>query len=92
VGAGSMTILDSKPNERVHIKLDFIRPFEGTNDVVFSLARKGDETELTWSMAGENNFIGKAISLVIDCEKMVGGDFEKGLANIKAIVEKPAAN
>ncbi len=92
VGAGSMTILDSKPNERVQIKLDFIRPFEGTNDVVFSLAPKGDQTELTWSMTGENNFIGRAISLVIDCEKMIGGDFDKGLANIKAIVEKPASN
>jgi hypothetical protein len=89
VGAGSMTILDSKPNEHVHIKLDFIRPMEGTNDVYFTLKPEGENTNVTWSMEGKNNFIAKAISLVIDCEKMVGGYYEQGLANMKAIVEKP---
>jgi hypothetical protein len=89
VGAGSMTILDSKPNEHVHIKLDFIRPMEGTNDVYFTFKPEGDKTNVTWSMEGKNNFIGKAISLVIDCDKMVGDYYEKGLANMKTIVEMP---
>jgi uncharacterized protein YndB with AHSA1/START domain len=91
VGAGSMTILESKPNERVRIKLDFVRPFEGTSDVVFTLKPEGDNTAVTWSMAGKNNFVAKAIGLVIDCDTMIGESYETGLANIKSIVEaKPA--
>jgi hypothetical protein len=92
VGAGSMTILESEPNERVRIKLDFIRPFEGTSDVEFMLKPEGDQTAVTWSMAGKNNFIAKAISLVMDCEKMIGDSYDQGLANIKKIVETPSAN
>jgi hypothetical protein len=87
VGAGSMTILDSKSHEHVHIKLDFIRPFEGTNDVNFTFEPEGDGTNVTWTMEGKNNFIAKAIGLVIDCDKMVGDYFEQGLASMKAIVE-----
>jgi hypothetical protein len=87
VGAGSMTILDSKPNEHVHIKLDFIRPMEGTSDVNFTIEPEGDGTLVTWTMEGKNNFIAKAISLVMDCDKMIGGYYEQGLANMKAIVE-----
>ncbi len=87
VGAGSMTILQSEPNDRIHIKLAFVRPFAGTNDVYFTFKPEGEQTAVTWSMAGKNNFIAKAISLCIDCEKMVGQQYDKGLANIKSIVE-----
>ena len=72
-------------------KLDFIRPFEGTNDVELKIEPQGDETKLTWSMAGKNNFMAKAIGLVMDCEKMCGDQFEQGLANMKAIVEAEPA-
>jgi hypothetical protein len=92
VGAGSMTIVESKPNELVKIKLDFVRPFEGTSDVEMKVEPVGDQSKLTWSMAGKNNFIAKAISLVIDCEEMCGEQFEKGFANLKGVVEaEPAA-
>jgi len=88
VGAGSMTILESRPNDLVRIKLDFIRPFAGTNDVKFLLEPAGNnETAVTWSMAGKNNFMAKAIGLFMDCEKMVGDQYDKGLASIKLIVE-----
>jgi uncharacterized protein YndB with AHSA1/START domain len=91
IGAGSMTIVESQPNEVVRIKLAFIRPFEGTSDVEMKVEPQGDQTKLTWSMSGKNNFIAKAIGLVMDCEKMCGDQFEQGLANMKAIVEtKPA--
>jgi hypothetical protein len=90
VGEGSMTIVESRPHDLVRIRLDFVKPFEGTSDVEFILEPKGDQTAVTWSMAGKNNFIAKAISLVMDCEKMVGGYYEQGLANIKAIVETPS--
>jgi hypothetical protein len=88
VGEGSMTIVDSQPHERILIRLDFVKPFEGTSDAEFTFQPEGDQTNVTWSMAGTNNFMAKAISLVIDCEKMTGDYFEKGLASLKAIVEK----
>jgi hypothetical protein len=92
VGAGSMTIVESKPNENVKLNLHFIRPMEGTSDVEFKLKPEGDGTHVTWSMAGKNNFMGKAIGLVMDCDKMIGDSYEQGLASIKGIVEKPASN
>ncbi len=92
VGAGSMTIKKSEPHERVLIQLDFVRPFAGTSNVELTFKPQGDQTLVTWDMSGKNNFIGKAISLVMDCETMIGPTFEEALANIKSIVEKPAAN
>jgi polyketide cyclase/dehydrase/lipid transport protein len=91
VGAGRQTIVESKPDQLIRIQLDFEKPFKDTCLAEFSFRPEGDETVVTWSMSGKRNFIAKAISLVIDCDKMVGPDFEKGLANLKAIVEAPAA-
>jgi uncharacterized protein YndB with AHSA1/START domain len=88
VGAGSMTIVESRPHERIRIRLDFIRPFAASSDVTFTFQPEGDATVVNWSMAGKNNFLAKAISLVMDCEEMVGGQFDEGLASIKSIVEK----
>ena len=87
VGEGSMTIVESEPNDHVRIKLDFIKPMPGTNDVLMKIEPKGDETQLTWSMAGEMNFMMKAVGMFMDCDKMVGDQFDKGLANMKGIVE-----
>lgn len=87
VGEGSMTIVDSKPNKLVRIRLDFTRPMAGTSDVELKLEPQGEQTKVTWSMAGKNNFIAKAVSLFMDCEKMVGDQYDKGLASLKAIVE-----
>jgi len=88
VGEGRMTIVDSSPNALVRFKLEFFKPFAATNSAEFSFKEEGGRTALTWSMRGQNNFIGKAMCLVFDMDKMVGGDFEAGLAGIKAIVEK----
>lgn len=88
VGAGNMTIVESKPSERIGIKLEFIRPFAGTSDTEFTFKPEGNGTTITWTMSGKNNFVAKAIGLVIDCDTMIGGEFEKGLANIKSIVER----
>jgi len=87
VGAGSMTITDSKPNEMVRFRLDFLKPMRATNTAEFSFQPQGSQTQVTWSMVGNNNFIGKAMNLVLNCEKMCGDQFEKGLTNIKAVVE-----
>ena len=88
VGKGSMTITESRSNERVKYQLDFVKPFKSTAIAQFTLQPANDRTTVTWSMDGNNNFIGKAIGLFMDCEKMIGEQFEKGLASLKEVVEK----
>jgi len=87
VGVGSMTITESLASERIQFRLDFLKPFKGTNTAEFTFKPEANQTRVTWSMSGENNFIGKAISLFMNCDKMVGGQFEKGLASLKSVVE-----
>jgi hypothetical protein len=84
IGAGNMTITESVPSDHVRIRLEFIRPFAGVNDTLFTIKPVGDKTNVTWTMTGKNNFITKAISLFMDCDKMVGPQFEQGLANMEA--------
>jgi uncharacterized protein YndB with AHSA1/START domain len=87
VGAGRMTITESRQDERIRLKLEFKRPFESTSSVEFSFAEAGGATTVAWSMSGTHSFFAKAISLFMNCDKMIGGQFEKGLANLKAIAE-----
>jgi hypothetical protein len=91
VGTGRMTIVESRPNELVRLKLEFLAPFRATNVAEFTFDPTGDNTVVTWSMSGTNDLMGKAIGLVMDMDKMVGGDFEKGLADLKALAEARAA-
>lgn len=91
VGEGRMTITESMPNERVNINLEFLKPFQAQNQVAFILAQDGPQTTVKWTMDGNNNFVGKAMSIFMDPEKMVGPDFEKGLASLKALSEAEAA-
>ena len=86
-GEGNMTIVESQPSERVEIDLIFVKPFKADNDVVFAFKPEGGRTAVTWTMTGKNNFFGKAFGLFMDMDKMVGGDFEKGLAGIKSAAE-----
>lgn len=87
VGEGSMTITESRPQELVRFKLAFIKPFEDVCTAEFAFKPEGEKTSVTWTMYGEQKFIGKLICMFMDMDKMVGGDFEKGLANLKGIVE-----
>jgi hypothetical protein len=82
-----MTLIESRPSELIRIKLEFMKPFRATNTAVFTFAPEGDRTIVTWSMTGRNSFIGKAIGLFMDMGRMIGGQFEKGLAQIQAVVE-----
>jgi Polyketide cyclase / dehydrase and lipid transport len=91
VGAGSMTILDSHPVDLVRIKLEFLKPFKATNTAEFTFKPLGSQTLVEWSMFGKNNFFFKAFSLFVDCDKMIGKDFEKGLAQMKSIAESSPA-
>jgi Polyketide cyclase / dehydrase and lipid transport len=87
VGEGRMTITESRPNDLVRFKLEFVKPFTATSTAEFTFKPEGSQTVVTWSMSGQNNFIGKAVSLFMDCDKMVGGNFEQGLAGMKSVVE-----
>jgi uncharacterized protein YndB with AHSA1/START domain len=87
VGTGRMEILDVQP-QKVTIKLDFLSPFEAHNTAEFTLQPQGDSTKLTWSMFGPANYMSKVMTTVMSMDKMVGPDFEAGLAKLKAAAEK----
>ena len=86
-GVGRMTILESRTPEQIDIKLEFTKPFPSTNAIEFTFKPDADKTIISWTMKGNNTFIAKAFSLFMNYHKMIGGMFEQGLANIKAIVE-----
>lgn len=88
-GEGRMTITEAKPGELVIIKLEFIKPFPATNTTTFKLT-PGPQTEVVWRMEGENGFASKAFGVFMNMDKLVGDDFEKGLAKLKSIAESPA--
>ena len=87
VGEGRMTVTESRPSELIRIKLEFVKPFEGTSTSEFAFKPEGDKTSVTWTMEGKNNFIGKAFCLFVDMDKTAGADFERGLAQLKAVSE-----
>lgn len=91
VGEGSMKITEARPPEHLGIDLNFIAPFEAHNRTNFDFVKTGEGTTVTWAMSGPNNFMSKAMSLFMDMDKMVGPDFEKGLASLKALSETEAA-
>ena len=87
VGEGRMTITDSRPNELVQFHLEFYKPMAGVCTAEFRFKPAGDRTEVTWTMSGKNNFVAKAMGLFMNCDQMVGGQFEQGLASLKTIAE-----
>ncbi|HKY37404.1 MAG TPA: SRPBCC family protein [Polyangiaceae bacterium] len=90
VGEGRMTIEKSNAPSEIQIKLEFFKPFEAKNTTIFTFAKTAEGNKTTWAMEGENNFAGKAMSLFMNMEKMVGPDFEKGLASMKNEAEAAA--
>ncbi len=88
VGQGRMEIIEASPFSKVTIKLDFIVPFAAHNTVEFTLVKKGDTTKLTQAMYGSRPYISKLMGLFFSMEKMVGGKYEEGLANLKNIAEQ----
>lgn len=91
-GKGRMHIVRTTPPNVVNLKVDFISPFEASNDCVFTLvSADGPVTTLEWAMSGKNNFVSKIMALLMDMDKAIGSDFEKGLADIKTISEAKTA-
>lgn len=91
LGEGTMTITESRSPELVKLHLVFVRPMADESDTDFTFAPEGDGTKVTWSMHGKMNFLSKCMDLVLGLDAMVGPQFEKGLASLKAKAEKPAA-
>jgi hypothetical protein len=88
IGEGSMSILESKPDERVELEQVFVRPMAGAARFVFTFSQQASGTKVTWRMDGRNGFVGKAMCMIIDMNDILGKEFEQALANMKAIAEK----
>jgi hypothetical protein len=86
-GAGRATILESRTDELTRWKLEFFRPFACVSTAEFSFRAEGDRTVVTWTLTGENNFFARLMSLFINMDKMIGRDFEAGLAKLKDLTE-----
>jgi hypothetical protein len=87
VGEGSMTILESRPGELIRIQLEFIKPMAGKAEAQFTFRSEGSGSSVSWTMTGQNNFIGKAMCLFMNMDKMVGNQFAEGLAALKHVSE-----
>jgi len=90
VGAGRIEITEAIAPSRLVMQLDMIRPMKAQNTVEFTLAAKSGTTDVTWAMNGRVPFLGKLMSLIMNCDKMVGSQFEEGLAKLKGVAEKPS--
>ena len=88
VGQGRMEITGQQLPSNVTIKLDFIEPMASSNVTEFTLVPQGDTTTVNWSMKGPMMFVTKIMSVFTSMDKMIGNDFEKGLAKMKAVAEK----
>jgi len=87
-GAGRMEIAEAVPAQSITLRLDFMRPFEASNTVEYRLQPKGSATQVSWDMHGPMPFISKVMCVFVDLDKMIGKDFETGLANLKTLAEK----
>ena len=88
VGAGRMEILETTAPSRVLIRLDFMKPFEATNTAEYTIQPEGEATRVTWAMYGPAPFLSKLMQVFVSMDKMIGKDFEQGLANLKALAER----
>jgi uncharacterized protein YndB with AHSA1/START domain len=86
-GAGRIEIIESTPHSMVTLDLDMRKPMKARNKVEFLLEPRGSSTIVTWAIQGRQPFLGKLVSTFVDCEKMMGREFEKGLATLKALAE-----
>ena len=91
VGQGAMRIVDSTPESKVTIQLEFLKPFKASNRTTFTLTPHQNGIRISWTMEGKNHFMSKVMGLFMDMDKMIGSDFERGLSNLKAVAERSTA-
>jgi uncharacterized protein YndB with AHSA1/START domain len=89
VGSGRMEVAESTAPSKIDLDLDFIRPVKGHDVAEFTLKPNGNSTTVTWSMTGPNRYLGKLMSIFVNMDKMIGSDFEAGLAGLKMAAERP---
>jgi hypothetical protein len=90
-GAGTMEIVDTVEPQSIKIRLAFTKPFNAVNPTVFTFTPAAGGTQVTWTMTGENKGIAKLFALVMNMDKMIGADFERGLASLAgAVAERKA--
>jgi hypothetical protein len=87
IGEGRMTVAESRPDEQIKLDLEFVKPFEGKSSSEFTFKPEGNQTAVTWVMSAHHDFIGKAMCLIMNGRKMMGGEMEKGLAQLKGVAE-----
>lgn len=88
VGQGRMEIVEATPPSKIAIKLDFIKPFAGHNTAEFTMVPAGDNTTVTWAMYGPSPYVAKVMGTLFNMDRMIGNDFEAGLAVLKTVAEK----
>jgi len=88
VGKGSLEITDSASPNKVSMRLHMIEPFEADNNIEFTLEPRGELTNVTWAMEGKSPYLAKIIQLFFNMDRMIGRDFEAGLAGLKAVAER----
>jgi hypothetical protein len=88
IGAGRLEITDTTPPSKVVLRFDVVKPFAASHTIEYSITPKGDATEVNWAMHGQQPLLARAICLFFNMDKMVGADFEQGLASLKTIAEK----
>ena len=91
VGTGTSTITEAIPNQVVRMRLDFEKPFKNTCSADFMFRTEGNMTSVNWTFNGNHGFIGKIMSVFMNMDKMIGGRFEQGLAQLKSISEAKVA-
>lgn len=90
VGEGRMTLTETRPNERVSVQGEFIRPITATHRIDFVLEPDGKATALTWSITGEKPLVARALGLLCNMDEHIGAEFDKGLAHLKFVAESSA--
>lgn len=88
VGAGRTVLVEATPPSRLAMRLEMLRPMKATNAVEYTLVPSGDGTRVTWAMSGKQPLPAKIFATFVNCDNMVGKDFERGLANLKALAER----
>lgn len=90
LGEGRMTIAEARPSDSIRMNLEFVKPFASKCVAEFTFKPERDQTIVTWKMAGPNNLVSKAVGLVMNMDRMIGRQFEEGLANLKRVSEADA--
>ncbi|HWA86315.1 MAG TPA: SRPBCC family protein [Opitutus sp.] len=92
VGAGRMTVTDSRPYELVRFRLDFLKPFPGTNTAEFRFEARDGHTMVTWSMTGRTTaYVPRLIGMFVNLDAIIGREFDRGLAQLKTLAETKSA-